>query len=459
MASQPRTTTAASKRRRSRGQVAVIFAGSIVLFCALCAIVVDVAWYWVATLQTQRAADAAALAGAVFLPGDVASGKAASLSSATQNGYASGGRTTVTPVQDAGDPRQMDVTITTSVDTYFARVLGITSWGITRTAKGVYVLPVPMGSPLAYYGVGDYAVNETTTSTVNYTQSSTSPYSSSPSSGAWSSPNSAWKTNNSYTTDSTDGQQQSWANLGIPSISGTSIDGIQVAFSAKVDSGTGCTVGAELSWNGGSTWSSAQTAALSTTLTPLTVGSATDTTGWGSHAWVPGDVANTSLVVRLTYNMASCGTLSLNHLVVTVSSHSVISSTSLTTTAGVYDGATLLSSQGGWGAVITKGGNQQNGDAYAPANNGGYSPSNNVNYDPSGYRYAIQLPAGGVVKVFDPGFCAMGPNGSGGSLGAGDHWIGTSGTRTGSWGCRAPGRPSTARTPCSRTRRATTRPT
>ena len=83
-----------------------------------------------------------------------------------------------------------------------------------------------------------------------------------------------------------------------------------------------------------------------------------------------------------------------------------------------------LCSQGGWGAIITKGGNEQNGDAYAPANNGGYSPANNTRYDPNGYYYQLEVGSGGGVYIYDPGFCAMGDNGSQGYYGAGDHWIG-----------------------------------
>ncbi|HVM64450.1 MAG TPA: pilus assembly protein TadG-related protein, partial [Acidimicrobiales bacterium] len=251
-----------SSRKRSRGQIAVIFAGSIVLFCALCAVVVDIANYWVATLKVQRAADAAALAGAVYLPGDVNGGKSAALASATQNGYSAGSGTTVTPVQDAVDPRQMDVTISTSVGTFFARVVGITSWPVTQYAKGVYVLPVPMGSPLAYYGVGDFTANQSSTSTTNYTQASVPGYTSSPTSGAWTTPNNAWTTASSYTTSATNAQQQSWTSLNIPSITGTSgIDGIQVSFKAKVSTGSGCTVGADISWNnaGSGTFTSVQT--------------------------------------------------------------------------------------------------------------------------------------------------------------------------------------------------------
>jgi hypothetical protein len=100
------------------------------------------------------------------------------------------------------------------------------------------------------------------------------------------------------------------------------------------------------------------------------------------------------------------------------------------TATGLGTGSGSLGSLGAWGAIITKGGNEQNGDAYAPANNGGspFSGSNNL-YRPAGYYYTVALPSGGGIKLFDPGFCAMGTNSSGsGNYGAGDHWIGSSGT-------------------------------
>jgi hypothetical protein len=90
-------------------------------------------------------------------------------------------------------------------------------------------------------------------------------------------------------------------------------------------------------------------------------------------------------------------------------------------------GAATLNPQGFWAAVITRGGQRQNGDAYSPQNNGG---SSNANYDPSGYGYTIEFPAGtsnGRVFLFDPTFCAVGHHDSGSYLGTGDHWIGTGG--------------------------------
>ncbi len=89
----------------------------------------------------------------------------------------------------------------------------------------------------------------------------------------------------------------------------------------------------------------------------------------------------------------------------------------------------VLSSQGFWAGVLTRGGQKGNGDAYSPAYDGGTNP--NAQYDSTGYSYTVELPAGttsGEVWLFDPGFCAVGHKAGGGSyLGTGDHWIGTGG--------------------------------
>lgn len=143
-------------RERSRGQVLVVFAGSVVILMMMAALVVDVAWFWVNSLRVQRAADAAALAGAVMLPSRVADAYTLAEEEATKNGYRAGGTVTVTPHWDKGEPRRLDVTISAPVSTYFMRVIGISSIPIVRTAKAEYTLPVPMGSPQNYYGVGFY---------------------------------------------------------------------------------------------------------------------------------------------------------------------------------------------------------------------------------------------------------------------------------------------------------------
>jgi Flp pilus assembly protein TadG len=422
---------------RSRGQVAVIFALSIVLFVGLCAVVVDIAFYWVTTLKVQRAADAAALAGAVYLPGDRTTAYAEARASAIQNDYTGGGSVTVTPVQDTGDPRQLDVTIAASSPAFFARVLGVTSFPVTRSAKGIYVLPVPMGSPLAYYGVGDLFVNQTTPNPPTlYTAASVGPYVSvTPT--TWTTPNNGWTTATSYATSLTNGQVQQWSTLNIPAGSiGATIDGIVVTIHSKVSSGgANCQVKAELTWNGGvatPTWGSLPQSTpmppgLTAADTAYNLGSKTVPGTWdSSHTWVKADFTNANFRVRLTYVKGTgCGTVSVNNLAATVYSHTDNApTTAMKKTAVVDPDGTTLASQGAWGAVIAKGGQQGNGDAYAPANNGA---SANAKYDPLGYKYVISLPSGGTVRVFDPGYCAMGSNGVGGSLGVGDHWIGTVG--------------------------------
>jgi Flp pilus assembly protein TadG len=148
---------AARSRKRQNGQILVIFVGGLIALIGIVAVVVDVSWYWANTLRVQRAADAAALAGAVYLPGNVSNAYAYAAIEATKNGYTTGGGTTVVPLQDTAnggtDPRQLDVTISAPVQTFFMRVFGINSITATRTSKAIYVQPVPMGSPENYYGV------------------------------------------------------------------------------------------------------------------------------------------------------------------------------------------------------------------------------------------------------------------------------------------------------------------
>ena len=399
-----------ANRRRQRGQVAAIFAGSIVLFIALSAIVVDVANYWVNTLRIQRAADAAALAGAVYLPGDTATAYSIALASAAQNGYVPGPNVAITTIQDASDPRQLDVTIATHVATYFARVVGQTSWPAQRTAFGVYVLPVPMGSPLAYYGVGDFW---------SYQAGASGGIPTTASPVVWTTPNNGWTTGGSYATSNVNGQTQQYSNFGFGSVANPT--DVALSFSAKISGNGSCMVQAQVSWNGGVTWGNMPNPTVNLTTTAASYSLGGPGNSWDSgHTWAAADFANGKFMIRLDYlrNSSSCGTLSVNTIAATVDT----STLALTPTT---DGGTTLASQGGWGAIITRGGNQQNGDAYAPANNGGAPFSGaNAKYDGRGYNYAVQLPAGGIVKVFDPGFCDMGGNPSGaGNLGAGDHWI------------------------------------
>ncbi len=253
---------------KQAGQILVIFALMLTVLIGLVGIAIDVTYAWRNGLQIQRAADAAAMAGVVYLPGAVTTGHDKAVAIAGANGYPA---STVTAAPTSFDTRKMDVTITADVPTFFVNLFGVNHWTISRSARAAYIMPVPLGSPLAYYGVG-------------------------------------------------------------------------------------CLV-----------------------LQSVSPKPPCNATGTGQSG---------------------------------------------VTTAGIT-GGTPLASLGAFGAVLTKGGNQENGDAYLPDSNGSLP---NYSYDPRGYYYTVVLPSTGDIKIFDPGFCAMGPNGAGGSYGTGDHWIGTSGT-------------------------------
>ncbi len=176
--------TSARTTDRRRGQVIVIFAGAMLLFAMLAAAVIDVSWYWTNNLRMQRAADAAALAGVVFLPGDPTSAINAARDEAEKNGFEHGtAGVVVDPVQDPTNNRRLIVTINANVGTFFARVAGITSWPASRTSKSEFVLPVPMGSPENYYGVfgmvrtpgGGITETDTDTGTTSYFDPSSAP--------------------------------------------------------------------------------------------------------------------------------------------------------------------------------------------------------------------------------------------------------------------------------------------
>src|ERR1019366_2264334 len=115
-----RSEASVEQRDRSRGQMLVIFVFSIFVLVGFTSIVVDIAWYWANELKVQRASDAAALAGVVYLPGDGATAISTADAIAAENGYTTGtGGVTVTPAQDGTNDRQLDVTISAPVQTFF----------------------------------------------------------------------------------------------------------------------------------------------------------------------------------------------------------------------------------------------------------------------------------------------------------------------------------------------------
>jgi hypothetical protein len=411
------------------------------------ALVIDVAWYWSSSLRVQRAADAAALAGVVWLPGNPTTAYTVALAEATKNGFTNGtGGTVITPIKDASNDRRLNVTITAPVQTFFMRVFGITSIPATRSSKAEFVLPVPMGSPQNYYGVGFY---EGLTGGASQTYGPRLPTSSltSGSFAQFTNRTNAYTNNSQYATGTvgqgTAGQTQAYGTFGL-SIPGTNtISGIEVHVDAKATDPAGCKVAVELSKDNGTTWTSSNKMIDLTGSDPASpwplVGGSSDL--WGG-TWTAADLADGKFLVRLrafdpeltsdagnnvTTACNNTATVSVDALNVTVYTATAKVKTHLNVNDPIS--GTPLTPQNIWGATFTSGGLRENGDRFDPMylGNGtsGAKGDPNPDYDPNGVDYTVELSNGamnGQVQLFDPMFCATGDNGHGGSFGAGDHW-------------------------------------
>ena len=435
----------ASRPRTNRGQVLVIFAGALVTLMVLMAIVVDIGWYWSNLLKIQRAADSAALAGAVYLPdnfdGAAPNAKTAALAAAKRNGYVPGGDITLTSAVDANNPRQLDVTITDKVGTFFMKVVGIQTLNASRSSKAEFVLPVPMGSPQNYYGVGTFLNLTGGVTGGSYTNpaayDAANPTTGTPptgnSGGAWTNQNLAYASDNKFATATTNLAQTAWTGFTFGAFQpGAIIDGLVINVQASVSAGKNkpCSVQTEVSWDSGKTWGTApQSATVTTTLSWYVQGSPTNDAIWSPNhtSWVPGDFDFSKFQVRETYLQGNnCGILSVDEITAVVYSHNT--SVAPTETKQQMTGPTgsPLTPQNFWGADITKGGSRENGDQFGPINDN-LKKTTNPEFDGKGVDYNVVIAGpNGQVQLFDPTFCETGRSSGGGNYGTGDHWIGGS---------------------------------
>lgn len=135
-----------------RGFVLVVSVLIVTTLCLFSGLAVDFGSWYVRSAEIKRAADAAALAGVVWMP-EFDSAEAAALATAARNGFVHGVDDISVEVQEVPDDnRQLRVTITDgAVDQYFSR-LAVKSQSITRGSTAEYVLPVPLGSPRNTFG-------------------------------------------------------------------------------------------------------------------------------------------------------------------------------------------------------------------------------------------------------------------------------------------------------------------
>ena len=143
-----------------QGQAIVVVALLLTTLMGFVGLVVDVGWFQLNLVRVQRAADAGALAGAVFLPGNVPGAVTAAKAATAQNGYTDGaGGVVVTATQDPVNSQLLDVSISAPVRTWFIRLFGVFSVTSSRNARAEFILPVPMGSPQNYLGIARLCSN------------------------------------------------------------------------------------------------------------------------------------------------------------------------------------------------------------------------------------------------------------------------------------------------------------
>jgi Flp pilus assembly protein TadG len=106
-----------------RGQVMVLFALSAVALVGVMSLGADVGVLYYNWGQLQKAADAAALAGASYLPNDTTTATSTAQTYATNNGVLASDIITATPINGNS---QFQVTLQRTVPYSFARVLGLT---------------------------------------------------------------------------------------------------------------------------------------------------------------------------------------------------------------------------------------------------------------------------------------------------------------------------------------------
>ena len=138
-------TTAA---RREHGYVLVMFAMLLVPILLLVGFSVDVGSWYSRASDMQKAADAASLAGVVWLPDDTKAANAA-LATAKKNGFdPADPNITVTVGRSTSGPNRLKVTIRDRrVGSFFYSRLGGRDLDMSRSATAEYLLPVRMGSP------------------------------------------------------------------------------------------------------------------------------------------------------------------------------------------------------------------------------------------------------------------------------------------------------------------------
>ncbi len=140
-------------RENDRGAALALVAASMVVIMGMAAFGSDLAWFYLNASRVQRAADAAALGGVIWLPGQSGTANSTAIDIALRNGYDNSlVDVDVIPGVVSGEPNQLRVTVSDVVPTFFARVLGFDTMTISRTATAEFIPPLKLGSPENQFG-------------------------------------------------------------------------------------------------------------------------------------------------------------------------------------------------------------------------------------------------------------------------------------------------------------------
>ena len=127
----------------------------LVVLIGMAGFAVDLGWLFLKSTEAQKAAEAAALGGVVHMPnpastpwGIGAAGFDTAIDVAARNGYTAG----VSPNEVFGRPNQLNVSVSTSVPTFFMKVFGINQVSFTRDATAEQLPPLKLGSDESYLG-------------------------------------------------------------------------------------------------------------------------------------------------------------------------------------------------------------------------------------------------------------------------------------------------------------------
>lgn len=145
-----------ARRRGDDGFVVVWTSLLLVVLMLMAAFAVDVGSWYSRAAQVQRAADAAALAGVVHMPGNFSAAERDARAEARRNGFRHGtGGITVDVQPHPTSARKLIVeVIDAHVPAYFGRVVR-NEISIRRRAIAEYTQPILLGSPHNYLGSGN----------------------------------------------------------------------------------------------------------------------------------------------------------------------------------------------------------------------------------------------------------------------------------------------------------------